>query len=104
MRGMSLDCTGTLAMTLLTPLVVARRIASLAGIVVLLALAATLLWQVYVHHHQADPYDREEPASVEVRRSVVEIRKNCDRLELNYSSTATRECGTPGAISMVGES
>jgi hypothetical protein len=83
---------------------VARRIASLAGIVVLLALALTLLWRVYVHHHQADPYDREEPATVEVRRPPFEIRKNCERLELNYSPTGTRECGTPGAISRVGES
>lgn len=53
-------------MALLTPLDVARRIASLAGIVVLIALALVLLWRVYLHHEQADPYDRDEPVTVEL--------------------------------------
>ena len=53
-------------MSLLTPLNVARRIAALAGIVVLLALVLSLLWRVYVHHRQADPYDREAPVTVEL--------------------------------------
>jgi hypothetical protein len=51
---------------LLTPLDVARRIASLAGIVVLIVLAVVLLWRVYLHHEQADPYDRDEPVTVEL--------------------------------------
>ena len=51
-------------MALLTPLDVARRIASLAGIAVLIALALALLWRVYLHHQQADPYGREEPVTV----------------------------------------
>ena len=46
-------------MALLTPLDVARRIASIAGIIVLLALAVALLWRVYLHHQQADPYSRD---------------------------------------------
>jgi hypothetical protein len=37
----------------------ARRLASAIGIVVLLALALTLLWRVYVHHTRAEPYDDE---------------------------------------------
>jgi hypothetical protein len=53
-----------LAMALLTPLDVARRIASVIGIVVLIALALTLLWRVYVHHRQNDPYEREGPVTV----------------------------------------
>ncbi|HYC90879.1 MAG TPA: hypothetical protein VEO54_16800 [Thermoanaerobaculia bacterium] len=53
-------------MALLTPLDVTRRIASLAGIVILLALALVLLWRVYLHHQQADPYDRDEPVTVEL--------------------------------------
>jgi hypothetical protein len=51
---------------LLTPVDVARRIASLAGIVVLIAFALALLWRVYLHHEQADPYDRDEPVTVEL--------------------------------------
>ena len=45
---------------------VARRIAALAGIIVLLALALSLLWRVYVHHRQANPYERDEPVTVEL--------------------------------------
>ena len=51
-------------MTLLAPLDVARRIAALLGFFALLLLALTLLWRVYVHHDQADPYDREEGVTV----------------------------------------
>lgn len=51
-------------MALLTPLDVARRIAALLGFFALLLLALTLLWRVYVHHHQADPYEREEAVTV----------------------------------------
>jgi hypothetical protein len=53
-------------MALLTPLDVTRRIVSLAGIIVLIVLALTLLWRVYLHHRQADPYEREEPVTVEL--------------------------------------
>ena len=56
-------------MALLTPLDVTRRVVSFLGILVLLALAATLLWQVYVHHREADPDERE--GSVIVRRNGV---------------------------------
>jgi hypothetical protein len=84
-------------MALLTLLGVARRIASLAGILVLIALALTLLWRVYLHHQQADPYDRDEPVTVEL-----DIRgKICEAVELNYSRSKTSECGTTTAISDV---
>ena len=53
-------------MTLLTSPDVARRIAALAGIVIVIALALSLLWRVYLHHQQADPYDRDEPVTVEL--------------------------------------
>lgn len=53
-------------MTLLTPLDVARRIAALAGIVIVIALALALLWRVYLHHQQADPYGRDEPVTVDL--------------------------------------
>lgn len=82
-------------MALLTPADVARRIASLAGIVILIALALTLLWRVYLHHNQADPYQREEAVTVE----RAPVRNFCGRFALNYSAVETRECGTTGAIS-----
>ncbi|HET8773622.1 MAG TPA: hypothetical protein VFP80_07520 [Thermoanaerobaculia bacterium] len=51
-------------MALLAPLHVARRIAALLAFFALILLALTLLWRVYVHHHQADPYDRESAVTV----------------------------------------
>jgi hypothetical protein len=57
-------------MALLTPLDVARRIAALAGIVILIALAMSLLWRVYLHHQQAAPYSREEPVTVDLNAPV----------------------------------
>lgn len=51
-------------MALLTPLDVTRRIAALAGFIIVVALALTLLWRVYLHHLEADPDAREEPVSV----------------------------------------
>ena len=51
-------------MALLTSLDVARRIAALLAFLALVALVLTLLWRVYVHHHQADPYDREAAVTV----------------------------------------
>ena len=41
-----------------------RRLLAFLGIALLLVLAMTLLWQVYLHHQEADPYDRDEPATV----------------------------------------
>ena len=51
-------------MALLTLLDVARRIAALLAFFALMVLALTLLWRVYVHHNQADPYEREEAVTV----------------------------------------
>ena len=82
-------------MSLLTPVSMLRRIASLAGIIVLIALALTLLWRVYLHHNQADPYEREEAVTVE----LFTPSKNYGRFALNYTSTETFECGTPSAMS-----
>ena len=67
-------------MALLTPLGVARRIASLAGIVVLIALALVLLWRVYLHHEQAEPYDRDEPVTVELDVRPVTFVKIAEHL------------------------
>ncbi|HVE70697.1 MAG TPA: hypothetical protein VNI54_04955 [Thermoanaerobaculia bacterium] len=67
-------------MALLNPLDVARRIAALAGIVVLIALALSLLWRVYLHHQQADPYSREEPVTVELDVPGSTIVKIANRL------------------------
>lgn len=81
-------------MALLTPVDVLRRIASLAGILLLIALALTLLWQVYLHHSQADPYDREDSVTVELATQG----KFCARVALNYSANGTTNAGTPAAI------
>jgi len=43
---------------------VTRRILALAGFVAVLVLAATLLYRVYVHHINSEPYDDEETAIV----------------------------------------
>lgn len=51
-------------MALLTPLDVARRIAALLLFFALIALAVTLFWRVYLHHDQADPYDRDKAVTV----------------------------------------
>ncbi len=57
-------------MALLTPLDVTRRIAALAGFILLIALAVTLLWRVYVHHVQADPYERDEAVTVRLESTA----------------------------------
>jgi hypothetical protein len=44
-----------------------RRLIATFGIVLLLALAVTLLWRVYVHHTHAQPYDSDEPVVVSLR-------------------------------------
>ncbi len=51
-------------MALLAVLDVARRFAALLAFFALIALALTLLWRVYVHHNQADPYERESAVTV----------------------------------------
>lgn len=86
-------------MALLTPVDVLRRMASLAGILLLIALALTLLWQVYVHHRQAGPYDREDSVTVETAAPG----KICGRVALNYSPDGTMNAGTPDAISRLQE-
>jgi hypothetical protein len=67
-------------MALLTLLNVARRIAALFLFFALIALAATLLWRVYVHHEQADPYDREHAVTVSLDTPVSTIVKIANRL------------------------
>jgi len=55
---------------------VLRRLASLLGFAILIALAVTLLWRVYLHHQATDPYERDEPVSVRLdapRPSFVKI-------------------------------
>lgn len=61
----------------------------------LIALALTLLWRVYLHHNQADPYDREEAVTVELSTPS----KNYESFALNYTPTETMQCGTSGAMS-----
>jgi hypothetical protein len=39
----------------------ARRLAALAGMVILLVLALTLLWRVYLHHIRVNPDEPEMP-------------------------------------------
>ena len=41
-----------------------RRLLASLGIVAILALAMTLLWRVYVHHTNAEPYGNDEPVVV----------------------------------------
>jgi len=41
-----------------------RRVFAAMTIIVILALAVTLLWRVYVHHVDAEPYSRDEPVAV----------------------------------------
>jgi len=44
-----------------------RRLLAALAIVVILALAITLLWRVYVHHTHTAPYDTDEPTVVSLR-------------------------------------
>lgn len=41
-----------------------RRVAAMFGLVIVIALALTLLYRVYVHHTHADPYVGEGDGSV----------------------------------------
>jgi hypothetical protein len=52
---------------------VTRRIFALFGFFLVLALAVTLLYRVYIHHTQAEPYEDEASAVVQ--------------LEVNFAST-----------------
>jgi hypothetical protein len=57
---------------------VTRRLLALLGFIAVVALAATLLYRVYVHHVQAEPYDDE--------RAVVRLEsKNYSGLALSDS-------------------
>jgi hypothetical protein len=44
-----------------------RRLAALAGLVMLMVLIVALFWRVYRHHEAVDPYAREQPTMVEGR-------------------------------------
>ena len=49
----------------------ARRLAALFGLVVVIALALTLLYRVYVHHTRNEPYvDEDDGAIVRLDVSV----------------------------------
>lgn len=50
-----------------------RRIAAMAGLIVLIVLALTLLWRVYRHHHAADPYELEQPALVRLDEPEISL-------------------------------
>jgi hypothetical protein len=67
-------------MALLAPLDVARRIAALLAFFALVLLALTLLWRVYVHHNEADPYDREQAVTVRLDVPAARFVKIATRL------------------------
>jgi len=41
-----------------------RRLAALLGLVVVIALAVTLLYRVYVHHTRAEPYVEDDDGAI----------------------------------------
>ena len=45
-----------------------RRLIAILTIIVVLALAMTLLWRVYVHHTHTNPYESNEPVVVEQQK------------------------------------
>jgi len=45
---------------------VTRRILALFGFFLVLALAVTLLYRVYIHHVEAEPYENEAGAVVQL--------------------------------------
>jgi hypothetical protein len=57
-----------------------RRLLALFGFIAVIVLAVTLLYRVYVHHVESEPYDDEETTVVRLES------KNCRGLLLNYSS------------------
>lgn len=42
----------------------ARRIAAMFGFVIVVALALTILYRVYIHHTRTEPYDDDGGATV----------------------------------------
>ena len=58
-----------------------RRLLALLGFVAVIVLAVTLLYRVYIHHVQSEPYDEEEGAVVQIDS------KNYSALLLNSCST-----------------
>ena len=67
-------------MALLTPLDVARRIAALLAFFALIILAMTLLWRVYLHHTQGDPYEREDGVTVRLEVPAPAVVRIAPRL------------------------
>ncbi|HEX8251637.1 MAG TPA: hypothetical protein VF846_00705 [Thermoanaerobaculia bacterium] len=59
-----------------------RRILALAGFILVIALAVTLLYRVYIHHTEAEPYSDEESSIVGLDRN------NYSELALSDSSDA----------------
>ena len=58
----------------------ARRIAAALGFIVVVALALTLLWRVYQHHHQAAPYADDEPQIVRLADDpITGVKFSCFR-------------------------
>jgi hypothetical protein len=49
---------------------VTRRIFALFGFFLVLALAVTLLYRVYIHHIEAEPYEQEESAVVQLEVKI----------------------------------
>jgi hypothetical protein len=49
---------------------VTRRILALFGFFLVLALAVTLLYRVYIHHIEAEPYEEEESAVVQLEVKI----------------------------------
>ncbi|HYK05573.1 MAG TPA: hypothetical protein VE974_27720 [Thermoanaerobaculia bacterium] len=47
-----------------------RRILALFGFFLVLALAVTLLYRVYIHHIEAEPYEKEESAVVQLEVKI----------------------------------
>lgn len=74
MRGMvAFIVSGAVALQahpLLPQPLVTRRILALFGFFVVLALAVTLLYRVYIHHIEAEPYEEEESAVVRLEAKI----------------------------------
>ncbi|MDQ3281468.1 MAG: hypothetical protein M3Q69_08650 [Acidobacteriota bacterium] len=47
-----------------------RRLAALLGFIAVLALALTLLYRVYIHHTQAEPYEQDEGTVVRMEVKI----------------------------------
>jgi hypothetical protein len=50
-----------------------RRLAALLGFIAVLALALTLLYRVYIHHTQAEPYQDDEGTVVRAEVNVANV-------------------------------